>query len=99
MARLKVDRRFVTEQAWTAIVKKRAKIAIREDMPEKFAAVKNAPAMSSEQREQLDKLSNAGTNGMRGGDEPELRKQDEQRERYGNLIKEGRNQMSCVARS
>ena len=39
---------------------------LREDMPEKVTAAKNVPALSSEQREHIDKLANADTKGMRG---------------------------------
>ena len=39
-------------------------------MPEKVTAAKNVLDLSSEQREQIDKLANADTKGMRGGSEP-----------------------------
>ena len=42
-------------------------VLVREDMPEKVTAAKNVPALSSEQPEQIDKMANADTKGMRGG--------------------------------
>ena len=54
-------------------------------MPEKVAVAWNVPATSSEQREQIDNMSNADTKGMTGGDHKKLRKEDEQREKDAKL--------------